>query len=630
MAKMNFFKKKDNNIEVIKEKWKILIADDETDVHVLTKTVLKNYIFKNKTLEFISTYSGEETLEVVKNDKDIVLILLDVIMETDDAGLKVVKKIRDEFNNHLIQIVLRTGQAADIPENEVVMNYAINDYKEKTELTSKKLITTVTTAIRSYENIVALENNKKEINILNYDLKELLSSFDKSVIASKVDIDGKITYVSEAFCKIFEYEESELIGSYHDKIRHEDQEAEILKEIKEAILLKKAWKGELTYKSKSGKVFWALVNRFPVYDSNNEFKNFTNIFKNITQQKEVESLNYELNGLLSTFDEHVIASKTDVDGKILYVSNAFCKISEYSRNQLLNKNHSLLRHKDNTNELYEKLWETISSGNVWTGEIKDVSKSNKEYYLYTIITPEYDIKGNFLSYTAIFQDITAQKHIEEANREIEILNLEIEETQKDVIFRMGAIGESRSKETGMHVKRVAEFSKILAKHLGMDDKESEILKLASPMHDIGKVSIPDSILNKPGKLTLEEFEIMKTHAQLGYEMLNTSNKEILKVASIVAHQHQEKYDGTGYPRGLKGEEIHIYGRITALADVFDALASERVYKKAWSDEKIFKMFKEERGKHFDPILLDIFFEHLDEFLIVRDKFKDIESKELID
>jgi response regulator RpfG family c-di-GMP phosphodiesterase len=142
------------------------------------------------------------------------------------------------------------------------------------------------------------------------------------------------------------------------------------------------------------------------------------------------------------------------------------------------------------------------------------------------------------------------------------------------------------------------------------------------MHDIGKVAIPDAILNKPGPFNQEERRIMNTHAQLGYEMLKMSNRPLLKMAATEAHEHHEKYNGTGYPQGLSGENIHIYGRITALADVFDALGSDRVYKKAWDDEKIFQLFKEERGEHFDPKLIDIFFEHLDEFLAIRDTFKD--------
>ncbi|PRM98019.1 HD family phosphohydrolase, partial [Aliarcobacter cryaerophilus] len=212
--------------------------------------------------------------------------------------------------------------------------------------------------------------------------------------------------------------------------------------------------------------------------------------------------------------------------------------------------------------------------------------------------------------------------VKDGLNEITKLNEEIENTQKEVVFTMGSIGESRSKETGNHVKRVAEYSKLLAIYYGLDEKEAEMLKQASPMHDIGKVAIPDAILNKPGRFDETEREIMNTHAALGYEMLKHSNRPLLKMAAIVANEHHEKWDGSGYPNGLKAENIHIYGRITALADVFDALGSHRVYKKAWDDEKIFNLFKEEKAKHFDPKLVDIFFEHLEEFLKIRETFKD--------
>ncbi len=215
-----------------------------------------------------------------------------------------------------------------------------------------------------------------------------------------------------------------------------------------------------------------------------------------------------------------------------------------------------------------------------------------------------------------------EEKVAQGLKEIKSLNNEIEETQKEVIFTMGAIGESRSKETGNHVKRVAQYSKILALHYGLSSKEANMLKQASPMHDIGKVAIPDAILNKPGRFEPHERTIMETHAQLGYDMLKYSTRPLLKMAAIISYEHHEKWDGTGYPQGKKGEDIHIYGRITALADVFDALGSDRCYKKAWDDEKIFALFKEERGKHFDPKLVDIFFEHLHEFLKIRDTFKD--------
>ena len=199
---------------------------------------------------------------------------------------------------------------------------------------------------------------------------------------------------------------------------------------------------------------------------------------------------------------------------------------------------------------------------------------------------------------------------------------EIEETQKEIIFTMGEIGESRSKETGNHVKRVAEYSYILALGLGMSEEEAEILKMASPMHDIGKVAIPDAVLKKPGKLTDEEFEIMKSHTVIGYNLLKNSKRRILRTAAIVAGQHHEKWNGKGYPNGLAGEDIHIYGRITAIADVFDALGSDRVYKKAWELDRILNLFKDERGQHFDPKLVDVFMDCLPQILEVRDRYSD--------
>lgn len=202
------------------------------------------------------------------------------------------------------------------------------------------------------------------------------------------------------------------------------------------------------------------------------------------------------------------------------------------------------------------------------------------------------------------------------------LNDAIEETQREVIYAMGEIGETRSKETGNHVKRVALYSRELALLYELSNEEAERLHVASPMHDIGKVGIPDAILNAPRKLTVDEFEIMKTHASLGYDMLKNSKKLILQAAAIVANEHHEKFDGSGYPNAKIGKDIHIYGRITAVADVFDALGSQRVYKEAWALDNILELFEEESGKHFDPELIKIFIDNLDVFLKIRDKFKD--------
>ncbi|PUE66969.1 HD family phosphohydrolase [Arcobacter lacus] len=283
-------------------------------------------------------------------------------------------------------------------------------------------------------------------------------------------------------------------------------------------------------------------------------------------------------------------------------------------------------------ELKNKIYNVINQNKVYSSDIeKKIAQLSADFINYTYFSILFLllIIGSFIIILGykVYKNIglsvdEIETKVQEGLEEIRNLNHEIENTQKEVVFTMGAIGESRSKETGNHVKRVAEYSKLLALYYGLNEKEAEMLKQASPMHDIGKVAIPDAILNKPGRFDEDEREIMNTHAALGYEMLKHSNRPLLKMAAIVANEHHEKWDGSGYPKGLKGENIHIYGRITALADVFDALGSHRVYKQAWDDGKIFNLFKEERGKHFDPKLVDIFFEHLDEFLKIRETFKD--------
>jgi putative two-component system response regulator len=172
------------------------------------------------------------------------------------------------------------------------------------------------------------------------------------------------------------------------------------------------------------------------------------------------------------------------------------------------------------------------------------------------------------------------------------------------------------------VRRVAEFSYILALKYGLDQQQAELLRIASPMHDVGKVGIPDAVLMKPAKLNPSEVEIIQRHTHIGHEILKNSKREIMVAAEIAASQHHERWDGKGYPKGLKGEEIHIFGRITALTDVFDALLHKRVYKEAWDLRQVLNYIREGRGKHFDPRLVDIFLENIDEILAINQKFPD--------
>ncbi|MCF6244563.1 MAG: HD domain-containing protein [Sulfurovum sp.] len=212
----------------------------------------------------------------------------------------------------------------------------------------------------------------------------------------------------------------------------------------------------------------------------------------------------------------------------------------------------------------------------------------------------------------------ATTYVTESIRSMLLLQ-EIDATQKELINIMSMVAEKRSKETGEHIQRVAAYTKLLATLYGMDEAEATLLSEASPMHDVGKIAIPDKIIQKPGSLNPQEWEVMKTHAVLGYNMLKNSKRKLLQTAAIIAHEHHERYDGTGYPRGLAGEEIHIYGRIVALADVFDALNSKRVYKDAWKLDEIFLHLEKQKAKQFDPELVDLLLSNKEKFVNIQDK-----------
>ncbi len=194
---------------------------------------------------------------------------------------------------------------------------------------------------------------------------------------------------------------------------------------------------------------------------------------------------------------------------------------------------------------------------------------------------------------------------------------ELEENQKEMIHILTEFLESTSDETGKHIKRMAEVSRLLATyHNSLNEEDAEIIYHAAPMHDIGKITIPPEILHKPDIYTGEEFEIMKNHTTNAYHLLRHSQRKLIKGAAIIAHQHHEKWDGSGYPQGLKGADIHVYGRIVAIADVFDALTHTRTYKTAWTVDNAINYITEHRSKQFDPVLVDIFLEHLDEFVAI--------------
>ena len=200
----------------------------------------------------------------------------------------------------------------------------------------------------------------------------------------------------------------------------------------------------------------------------------------------------------------------------------------------------------------------------------------------------------------------------------------------EISLRLGRASEFRDQETGMHTRRISELSKHLANLAGLSDEECETLRFASPLHDVGKIGIPDRILLKPGKLDEIEFNIMKMHTTIGGKILSESGDyPVINAGSIIALQHHEKWDGSGYPSGIKGEDIHVFARIVSIVDVFDALSSERPYKKAFPLDKSIRIMEEGRCVFFDPFLLDLFLSNTNSFVAIREQLKD-EPEEQID
>jgi len=242
------------------------------------------------------------------------------------------------------------------------------------------------------------------------------------------------------------------------------------------------------------------------------------------------------------------------------------------------------------------------------------------------LTKPIDISELMIRLKNMAKVIKADKILRDYNKKLQSeINQAIDKIKQgeyETLDVLSNVAEYRDENTHNHTKRVAEYSKLIAKEAGLDEELQDLIYYASPLHDIGKIGIPDNILLKPAKLTNEEFEIMKTHTQIGYDMLNGFDNKYLKAGAIISLTHHEKFDGSGYPNGLKGDEIDIMGQIVAIADVFDALTSKRPYKEAWDIDKAFNLLLEESGKHFSPFFVMVFLNNKDKVLDIKNKYID--------
>ncbi|MEN0038766.1 MAG: DUF3369 domain-containing protein [Cellvibrio sp.] len=483
--------------------WKVAIIDDEEQVHAVTQLVLKNTLVDDQPITFLNAYSAEEGLRLFQDHPDIALAFIDVIMETDDAGLNLIHQIRNQLENHLTRIVLRTGQPGTAPEETVIRTYDINDYKSKTELTDTKLKTCVYSSIRSYRDILTIETSKRG-------MQKVIAASDSVLRSQTLHQFGNAILAHTVQLLNIKTAEMYLVSQHVDLFG--DAELILLAATGDEVRLNKEW---------------------------------------------------------------------DTDVLPAEVKSAII---------------DTLKHKQS------KVTEDVFIGYYHTDE-------NTQSVLYTRFHEEHNslqdeiLKLFAANITLIFQNLHSREHIQE--------------TQIELLLVLGDAIEQRSKETGSHVRRVALMCELMALKLGQSSEYAEILRHASPLHDIGKIGIPESILHKPGKLDADEWETMKTHAQMGYDLLKDSTRTIAKMGARIALSHHEHWDGNGYPNALAGEAIPLEGRIVALIDVIDALGSERSYKKPWQENDIIQYIRERSGKQFDPRMVDAALELFDNFREIR-------------
>ncbi|MCB1560427.1 MAG: DUF3369 domain-containing protein [Xanthomonadales bacterium] len=487
--------------------WKVLIVDDEPEVHQVTRLVLGGVRFEARPLELISAYSAADAREAMSEHTDIAVMLLDVVMETENAGLDLVRMVREELGNRQMRIVLRTGQPGQAPESEIIRNYDINDYKEKTELTAQRLSTTLFAALRGYRDLVTIEKSKHGMEQILRASTEVFSQRESAGFAASVlrQLPG-LTREGGAhlLCRVD-----------HDT---------------------------------------SSPNRFPI--------------------------------TLAT-DKHADKIGATADQVLPLACLESMHRAMRKRRHVFADDHYVLHFMDS--EERESLFCVGDSGGLEEMERK----------LVEVFSANVSIAFDNLH-----------------------LHQELVESQLDMIWLLAGAAETRSRETANHVKRVGLLSEMLARGCGLDDKAAEALRLAAPLHDIGKIGIPDSILNKPGAHTPEESVIMRSHARIGSQLLGSSRRPLLQLASRICLEHHENWDGSGYPNGLRGDDISLEGRIVAVADVFDALGSSRCYKDPWTLVSIRRFFSDQSGRKFDPELVNLLFDGWDEAQTLRERFPD--------
>jgi PAS domain S-box-containing protein len=467
-------------------------------------------------------------------------------------------------------------------------------------------------------DVLAAVKERRRNHVLLEQYKHLV---DQSAIVCKLDLAGRITYVNDTMCAISGFGRSDLIGTQIADLRHDSEERlrwdAAFAQAREG----QKWAGIIRNRARNGAIYVVETSLVPIRDELGEVTEVVSLDVDITPiyqnyENLVDGLkrsHYTLEEQRHFMGEYKRALEmgscicvTDRNFVILSVNQPLEGLLGYSSEALQGQPLQRILPEMPSDGCLASIHQT-DQGNYTNRVVRFVRQDGEELQFSVGCIGVHNLAGELESIIIICTDITESLR----------LAREINETQRELLYMLGDVVESRSQETAQHVRRVSQTSKFLALKAGLDREMAEMIEAAAPMHDIGKVGIRDTILHKPGKLTVEEREEMMHHARIGHSILGRVERPLIALAAVIAMEHHERFDGNGYPFGLKGEAISMAGRIVAVADVLDALSSERVYKPAWEDARVIDYFREQRGLQFDPDLVDVLLAHWDTIKAIR-------------
>lgn len=531
------------------------------------------------------------------------LIVTDIQMPVKD-GLEMLEEIKSVYPE-AISIVITAFNDTEYLFQAIELG--VNHY-----LTKPVDLTKLLQQMRAISDQLGL---KKKLVWQNRLLEQYKEMIDSASIICKFDKQGCITFVNTNFTDSTGYSVEEALENTMAILWKDPDSDTTFEECLTSINTHMGWRGMIEGKNKSNNRLMIDTYIIPLPDIDGEVDEYMLMALDVTElyqyreflEVELDSQNLQLQATMNYLNQYRDALNLstaiciiDLDGNIQDSNAAFQNILFYSEKELLNRHYSSLFF--GKNESIESVIFQLNDANIHKTQNYMSTGNQLIKIMQTTYIPLRDMEHSIEKIICIHFDVT----------ELVNLNDEIIKSQYDILMALGAAAEKKSKETGQHVKRVASYSRFLAEKIGLTPEQCTLIQMAAPMHDIGKIAIPEYILHKPGSLDREERHLMNTHALSGYEILNHSERPLMKMAATIALQHHEHYDGNGYPNGLVREEIDISARIVAIADVFDSLSNARAYKAAWKQSEVIKFLNEQRGKQFDPVLVDVLIKHIDE------------------